>query len=296
MNSSICGKAFSTSTLRNDHESTHVKNLDMQKHLINILDGSPRYSCPKCSAHYETSTLLKRHMEKNCRLAEKKRTYRYPCYDCSKYFITKIQAAQHKLNVHKIEIENLEKFCFECNEEFEDYVNHVRIHSCQFACTFCGSKFLTQEKVQKHEESKHAGETIDDRPFKCLDQNCGLSFKNVNHLKSHQQAIHSNQEREFMCEHCNKRFSLRSLLTAHARSHLKDYAMFPCNFNECARRFKKLNNLKEHCLRDHGSSEIYLCNYEEKCDDRFKMLNELKIHRQNEHGVNFNIHKYFDNK
>lgn len=294
-NSKICGKAFSTSTLRNDHEKTHSRNIDMQKYL-EIIDGSPRYSCPKCATHYETSTSLKKHVENHCRLTEKRRIYRYPCTDCSKNFITKIQAAKHKLNIHQFEVQNIDRFCFECNEEFEDYVNHVRIHSCNFSCRFCGSKFLTQDKLLKHEENKHSTESSDDRPFKCLEQNCGISFKNINHLKSHQQAIHFQQEREFVCEHCNKKFALRALLTAHARSHVKDFAMFPCNFDECQRRFKKLFNLKKHCSSEHGSSEIYLCNYEDACDARFNMLNELKSHRHDVHGMNFNIHKYFENK
>lgn len=234
-------------------------------------------------------------MENNCRLAEKKRVYRYPCAECSKTFITKIQAAQHMLDVHKVEIRSVDKFCFECNEEFEDYVNHVRVHSCNFACSFCGAKFLTQEKVQRHEKSRHSGETIEDRPFKCMEKLCGLSFKNINHLRSHQQAIHIQQEREFVCSHCDKKFALRALLTAHARSHMKDFAMFPCNFVGCYRRFKKLNNLKEHCWKEHNNWDIYLCNFE-ACDSRFKMLKELKQHREHEHGLAFNIHKYFDNQ
>lgn len=281
-------------SLRKEHEKSHKQIVDLQV-CQQVVEGITTYSCPKCAASFDTRSLLKRHMEKNCWLGDKRRVYRYSCpfHECSKNFQTKILAASHMLKKHQVSIQNIDKFCFECNKEFEDYVNHARIHSCNFSCSFCGAKFLTQEKASKHEESRHANETASDRPFKCSTEGCEVSFKTINHLKSHQQAIHMTQEREFACDHCSKKFASRALLTAHTRSHRKDFAMFPCNFDDCQRRFKKLNNLKEHNLKEHGCSEIYLCNFEDDCGSRFKMLHDLRLHRLKEHGVNFNIHKYF---
>jgi KRAB domain-containing zinc finger protein len=272
------------------HERTHSKNLDILKYLVDV-DGEPRYSCPKCSVHYETSSLLKKHMEKNCRAPKTKRVYRYPCAHCSRNFTTKIQAARHMFNLHQINIENVEKFCFECNEEFDDYVNHIRIHSCNFSCSFCGSKFLTQDKVTKHEESKHSTETDESRPFKCYESECDARFKTLNHLKSHQQAFHIQQNKEFKCPECDKVFGLKAHLTVHVRQH---FASFPCNFKGCNRLFKKLNNLKNHFEREHGILDIYLCGHE-GCPVRFKMLVQLKEHRETDHGISFNTHKYFEN-
>lgn len=290
LTSSICERLFSTSSLRNEHERIHQKNSDFQQYLVKDR-GLIRYSCPKCSAQYETVSFLKKHMEKNCRVAEKKRVYRYPCGECRKNFTTKIQAAAHLLKVHQIKIDNINKYCFECHDEFNDYVNHVRIHSCNFSCGFCGSKFLTQEKVLQHEQKKHSQETGNDRPFKCQIDDCGCSFKNINHLRSHQQAIHlQGHEKEFECNECGKKFGLRAHLTVHIRSH---YSLFPCNYEDCDRSFKKLNNLKNHFIRDHGISELYLCNVE-NCGERFKMLSQLKNHSENDHDTAFNTQKYFE--
>lgn len=219
-------------------------------------------------------------MDKKCRLTQKKRLYRYPCGECPKNFTTKIQASKHLLNIHQTEIGNINKYCFECHDEFDDYENHVRIHSCNYACSFCGSKFLTQEKVIQHEQNKHSQETVEDRPFKCLEKNCGYSFKNINHLRSHQQAIHIHQEKALECNQCHKKFGRRAHYTVHIRQH---NASFPCNYENCERTFKKLNNLKNHFLSVHGISEIYLCNFE-NCRIRFRMLSELKSHCENEHG------------
>lgn len=145
------------------------------------------------------------------------------------------------------------------------------------------------EKTLKHEEKQHSTETLGARPFKCLEKDCTLSFKNMNHLKSHHQSMHLQQERLFQCKYCEKKFCLKTHLTAHVRQH---YVLFPCNFQDCQRQFKKLNNLKGHFERDHGLSDIYLCNLE-SCQKRFRALVELKDHRETDHKVAFNIHKYF---
>ncbi|CRL02290.1 CLUMA_CG015301, isoform A [Clunio marinus] len=287
----MCSKRFSTLSLKREHEKRHKQNFEFEKYSEQ-LNGFSQYNCPNCTLSYENSSSLRKHMQKDCQANEKKRIYRYPCKKCSKTFFTKISAAKHMKVEHQIVIKNTEKFCFLCNEEFEDYVNHVRLHSCNFSCQFCGSKFLTQEKALNHEKLKHSDETIADRPFKCPENDCTLSFKNPNHLKSHQLAIHNNtHDREFQCNECNKKFTLRYLLTAHLRSHNKNFAMFPCNIQQCNRRFKKLNNLKIHALKFHGIPEIYLC---KECDQRFMMLKDLKYHLEDEHNQTCNIQKYFN--
>lgn len=228
----------------------------------------------------------------------KKRSYRYPCKLCStpdrkKLFITKLQAAQHLLDKHDIEIKNVKNFCFICTAEFDDYINHVRIHSCKYTCNFCGSKFLTESKLEHHRKAKHEGESEGDRPFRCEEKDCGLYFKKVSHLKSHQQSHHlafTNTE-EFKCEHCDKTFGRQLHLRVHSRLHNHS---FECNYADCNRVFKKLSSLKEHYLKEHGVSEIYMCNIED-CDERFQMLAQLKQHRDSKHGREpVNTPVYFD--
>ena len=192
-----------------------------------------------------------------------------------------------------MEIGSIDKWCFECNSEFDDYVNHVRMHSCNFSCSFCGAKFLTEERAMNHQLEKHANETEDDRRFKCVEEGCGLAFKSLNHLRSHQMSLHTLQIRHFQCEECSKSFSIKSLLTAHLRTH-SDIGIFNCNFPGCTRRFKKLTNLKEHAIRDHDDVNIYLC-ISEGCNNRYKMLNDLKVHCQESHNQVINIQKYFGN-
>lgn len=222
----------------------------------------------------------------------KKRSYRYPCPECSRNFITKLQAAQHLLDKHDIEVKNVKNFCFECNAEFDDYINHVRLHSCNYTCNFCGSKFLTQSKLEIHRKSKHAGESESDRPFKCNEKDCGYFFKKVSHLKSHQLAHHLQMNpEEFKCNLCDKTFGRQLHLRVHSRLHFHSFA---CNFGDCSRVFKKLSSLKEHYMKEHGVSDIYMCNIDD-CMERFQMLIQLKQHREDKHHREpVLVPKYYD--
>jgi KRAB domain-containing zinc finger protein len=286
--SSLCGKAFATSTMRNAHEKTHNRNSEVQKYLSRDVNGTVCYRCPNCNDIFDTSDHLKNHIEKNCYRPRKKRTYKYPCRYCGKQFVTKILAAKHYSDDHDVIISNPQKFCFECNAEVEDYVNHIRFHTCQFKCNYCGTKFLTEETCRQHEISKHS--VPEDRPFHCNFESCNASFKTEHHLKSHINSIHDHNERLFRCEICNSKFATKSLLTAHLRTHDKDSAIFSCKI--CGKSFKKLATLKNHSVALHQTDEIYECGIDE-CQLRYKFLQDLKIHRQNTHGMNLNIQKYF---
>lgn len=135
ISSSICGKCFSDTYLRREHEKIHTSNS-----LANVLKiqegGKLLYACPKCSDRFERGgKVFENHIEKcNGILRDKKRSYRYPCVECKKSFVTKIACADHLLDVHKINIGNIEKFCFICNAEFEDPFMHSRSHTCAFQC------------------------------------------------------------------------------------------------------------------------------------------------------------------
>jgi hypothetical protein len=248
------------------------------------------YCCPNCDEKFTHSHQLRGHLEKNCyQPPRKRRIYKYPCKYCDKQFVTKIKAARH-YQEHNVTIENPQKFCFDCNVEVDDYSNHIRIHSCQYNCSYCGLKFLTEETCSQHETSKHPEPKCEIRPFPCLF--CTASFKSEYHLKSHISSFHTQVEKEFECDICKSRFSSRSLLSAHMRSH-RDSAMFSCRI--CSKAFKKLLNLKHHSISVHQTDEIYCCEID-SCQERFKLLQELKVHQQIDHGVNLNIQKYFTEK
>jgi uncharacterized Zn-finger protein len=260
----------------------------MQQYLQTFGEKS-FYQCPNCDeGNFEQSDQLKNHMEKNCYCPPKKRLYSYGCKFCARLkFNTKILAAEHYQEVHNLIIKNVKKFCFECNEEFEDYSNHIREHTCFYSCKFCSMKFLTEDKCKSH-EMKHENEEAE-RPFACMEEDCCATFKSPHHLKSHMTAIHKSGEieRKFSCEICGDRFLSKALLNAHLRTHESE-SIFICKF--CDKKFKKLSNLKIHSITIHHTDAIYVCT---DCSSRFKFLHDLKTHSHQEHGKNLNIQKYF---
>lgn len=260
----------------------------MQKYISKDANGTICYKCPNCNDSFDTSDRLKNHIDKNCYRPRKKRIYKYPCSHCGKQFITKILAAKHYIDEHNVIISNPQKFCFECNIEVEDYVNHIRMHTCQFRCSYCGTKFLTEDTCRQHEVSKHS--VPENRPYSCTYESCNASFKNEHHLKSHVMSMHDQVERQYTCEICSNKFTSKPLLTAHLRTHDKSGAIFTCKI--CGRAFKKLSTLKNHSIALHQTDAIYECDVDQ-CGERFKFLQDLKIHRQNTHGLNLNIQRYF---
>jgi KRAB domain-containing zinc finger protein len=147
----------------------------------------------------------------------------------------------------------------------------------------CGGRFIERERLDRHIRQKHKKDEV--RPFSC-DQ-CPVSFKILNHLRSHQKITHSQAEKQFSCDHCEKAFVFKYLLTAHVQFAHSDVRRFSCNF--CGVKFKGSSQMKIHCKTVHGEEKVYPCT---KCTMKYRMLNELKSHLQDEHGISMNLQKY----
>lgn len=280
-----------------EHETIHQKEV-----TGTILE------CPKCKQQFERrGKIYEKHIE-NCNskvAVERRRSYRYPCSQCVRKFVTKLAAADHLLEVHQVRIANVEKYCFECRMEVEDALIHARSHGCEFQCRVvrfnlsyliscshyiflssqCGLYFNTKRKLEKH-LPRH--EQDEDRPFTC--DACPQRFKSNNHLLSHKKAVHATEdEKMFACSLCERRFAVRHMLNSHVRHKHSDVKRYNCAF--CGMKFKKLETMKNHCRMKHGEENAYPCN---ACPEKLKTLNELRRHQQETHGGSFNVQKFHD--
>lgn len=91
-------------------------------------------------------------------------------------------------------------------------VSHQKTHTVvekNFECEVCLEKFATISTLKIH-ATRHS----DDRPFTCVQ--CGKGFKYGAALNLHVQINHA-VSRDFECEVCHKRFSIKKYLVNHRR-------------------------------------------------------------------------------
>ncbi|AOA62545.1 Transcriptional activator [Komagataella phaffii CBS 7435] len=72
--------------------------------------------------------------------------------------------------------------------------------------------------TNERSEQVAASNSDDEKQFRCTD--CSRRFRRSEHLKRHHRSVHSN-ERPFHCAHCDKRFSRSDNLSQHLRTHRK---------------------------------------------------------------------------
>lgn len=262
---------FSTGYLAKEHEKIHIRS---EKSTSYSSEGG--YKCWKCNKQFDRGGSVIENHTRKCRgiLTDRRRSYKFPCFECGKIFWSKQVCAEHMLTVHKVHIPNIEKFCFECKTEVENPKRHAMTHNNAFECNLCGICLATKEKLEKHMERHVCNEK---RPFKC--DVCFLSFKTNNHAQGHKMSVHvSDDEKPFACSVCSKRFSFKNLLNSHfAQAHSAE-KRYTCPF--CSKKFRQCSAMKSHCLLIHGEDRTYLCL---DCPEKFKMLNDLKKHRQDQH-------------
>lgn len=268
----MCGKVFTTKYVLELHEKTHSKRVDKQ-----TLDKI-HLQCSKCHRIFQRETALEQH-EAKCTgiLAEKRRTYRYNCFECLRPFMTRLKCADHLAAVHKFHIKNPSKFCFKCKDEFEDILNHVKVHNCPYQCEICSLRFTNIITLDNHMYVKHKN-GLEIHPFKC-DQ-CPMSCKTSSQLQSHKASHATEDEKKFQCDLCSKRFSLRHFLTAHIKlSHIKKKTV-ACKL--CNQSFDYLHTIKQHYIAVHGREFKYSCS---ECDQEMESYTKLRQHMLDVHGV-----------
>ncbi|XP_040162977.1 zinc finger protein 771-like [Anopheles arabiensis] len=138
-----------------------------------------------------------------------------------------------------------------------------KLHSLM--CEYCFKEFtLLTDKIE-HTES-HKSEA---KPFKCVQEGCGKSFKDRVGLRSHVR-IHS-AVRRFGCRYCPRRFHTLGNQVTHERTHSGEKP-FICP--KCGKGFAEVGNLKNH-IRFHTGERPYACNL---CDKSYRTYYSRTIH------------------
>lgn len=125
----------------------------LARHLT-VHAGKRPYPCRMCEKSYLLSHHLTRHMRshKEAGLAS------YKCYECDEIFTNRDDLIYHSA-VHATE----SLTCPLCKDKFDsidEVTEHIKLHikGEQYACEFCDSIFLTEEKLQQHSNEHHVEE------------------------------------------------------------------------------------------------------------------------------------------
>lgn len=127
-----------------EHEKTcHNRKEGLVEKMTRGEDGKYYVTCSKCQQRFERTNAYKRHEAKCTGIKfEKRKQYRYKCFECERKFVTKIACADHLAKIHNFFVDNVEKFCFECKAEFDDIFTHTKSHNCPFQCQQVKSQLL----------------------------------------------------------------------------------------------------------------------------------------------------------
>lgn len=193
------------------------------------------FNCAQCSAQFKKKELLLDHLKIHLK---------FECKYCQKFFILETSLAQH---MKKHEGTNL---------------NY---------CQVCNVPYAVKHDLKVHFKKNHANLM----EYKCVEDNCGKSFRTSNDLKSHQK-IHSNK-RLLKCKNCPKTFNHITSLRNHMSVHTGE-KKFQCNY--CAKFFSLLGNLKVHIKSVHTNERSFECSV---CGKTFARTSNLAEH--------LNIHK-----
>lgn len=171
---------------------------------------------------------------------------KYPCTDCNKSF-TRI----HGLRYHMAKHADIKKFL----------------------CTKCGKGFHTSSGLRQHARSHK--ETAQ---FKC--GFCNKTYKSRQSLKEHFRLAHSSNRKGFVCVTCGKRFTMRSTLMMHSKTHSGE--KFPCP--SCPKVYSRATYLKAHSVVHSGMERPrpFTCT-QDKCDRSFATKHSLSVHIAHTH-------------
>ena len=125
----------------------------------------------------------------------------------------------------------------------------------------------TEWPEQKENKRTRKQKTVTSKKSDTVCHFCGKSYQRPSGLKVHIATFH-NKEKDFPCNHCDKRFGRLDTLNKHKRVHSQEQN-YVCDF--CSRPFSQSSNLIKHRLV--CDQNVQLSEVTEKCEKKeFKCL------------------------
>ncbi|XP_017003189.3 zinc finger protein 2 [Drosophila takahashii] len=167
--------------------------------------------------------------------------------------------------------------CGECEKKFtrnfQLKLHMIAVHGMgelRYQCDECGKSFASRHSLRYHVKSVHSTE----RPFAC--QHCDRRFilrtQLLSHLRTHTGEA---KPRIFECQRCSKTWPTKSDLRTHMRSHNPNMER-PFKCDRCSKAFFTRGHLNSHLLV-HTGEKPFVCEYCDKCYQSVGNLNNHMV-------------------
>ncbi|XP_017076649.1 zinc finger protein 84 [Drosophila eugracilis] len=171
--------------------------------------------------------------------------------------------------------------CPECEKKFtrnfQLKLHMIAVHGkgeMRYQCEECGKSFASRHSLRYHVKSVHSTE----RPFAC--QHCDRRFilrtQLLSHLRTH---TGESKPRIFECQRCSKNWPTKSDLRTHMRSHNPNMER-PFKCDRCSKAFFTRGHLNSHLLV-HTGEKPFACDY---CDKCYQSVGNLNNHMVRQHA------------
>ena len=129
------------------------------------------------------------------------------------------------------------------------HIQQVHLNQRDYVCELCGSKFFTNQQLQRHKNA-HVKQKVQQENVgkKVVCDECGLEIE-VNNLKRHQTRVHKKDCKPSICEICGKVYASKYAL----RDHIIQVHEELRKCKKCLSSFDKANDLNLHlktCLNN----------------------------------------------
>lgn len=232
--------------------------------LINKYD---RVICPKCRGRVFTDiSIYIRHVQQyhmGQSTPQPKRNYRTALSKLPEEFNKPLLDENKRFICPKSPTRNF--------KDTDNYVKHVQVYHLhpKVECPNCLQTYL--KKYLKRHLAKCGGKDAPQPPEKEKCPFCGEYFGNV---KVHIRYTHD--EKPYKCTDCPRRFSLKSYLTAHYRTHLGFTKKWYKLCTVCGKEFSSRGLLEEHMIT-HANGKLFACDI---CGTEFTTNKAVVVHRR----------------
>lgn len=240
--------------------------------------NAPRFTCDKCNKSYTDKHLLNVHMRTHVPEEEKE----FACDICHKRFdfLHKVRTHMAKHNgISRFTCEICKKLC-SSNAELNIHVASVHQKRKQYECKLCNKKYGHPKSLRDHIRNIHEPKTAQAQQTPShLCNTCGKSFQRLSALNMHMKNHVPEEEKNLVCEFCDKRFAIKQRLQSHMVMHT-GVSAYTCT--QCPKVFRNSSELNVHVAAVHEKTKIFACTF---CDKKYGYPKTLRLHIKAKHSA-----------